>query len=90
MDKAPATISKLRKAAEVTDQEIDAAVVAAIDAVLAGLPSDASPHIESETFTLGEQPLAELLMAETLKVHERAWKRNMVRTAILLAHPVRG
>ena len=28
--------------------------------------------------------------AEALKTDKAAWKRNMIRTAILLAHPVKG
>ncbi|XYD08364.1 hypothetical protein R1A27_25690 [Methylobacterium sp. NMS12] len=80
------TVSALHKAAEITDREIDAA----IDAVLVGLPHEAPALAEDEPLDPGGLPPPTFRMAETLKIHERAWKRNMVRTAILLAHPVKG
>ncbi|WP_043385515.1 hypothetical protein, partial [Methylobacterium sp. UNCCL110] len=48
MAKEPPTVSELRKAAEVTDQEIDAAV----DAVLADLSTEAYPLAKGWTLDL--------------------------------------
>jgi hypothetical protein len=82
------TVSELRKAAEVSDQEIDAAV----DAVLA------NPKVSS--FKLASGWVLDLTRAVMADRH--AWavineptakagsKRVAVRSAILLAHPVKG
>jgi len=86
MAKEPATVSHLRKAAEVTDQEIDAAV----DAVLADLATESYPLAKGWTLDLVETLRTNERAAEALKTDNPAWKRNMVRTAILLAHPVKG
>lgn len=50
MAKDPATVSELRKAAEITDQEIDAAV----DAVLADLATEAYPLAKEWTLDVVE------------------------------------
>ena len=86
MAKEPATVSDLRKAAEVTGQEIDAAV----DAVLADLATEAYPLAKGWTLELVETPRRNTRAAEAPVTDKLAWKRNMVRTAILLAHPVKG
>jgi hypothetical protein len=80
------TVSELRKAAEVIDQEIDAAV----DAVLVDLATEAYPLAKRWTLDLVEMIRTNERAAEALKTDKPAWKRNMVRTAILLAHPVKG
>ncbi len=89
MDTNP-TVSDLFKAKEVFDQEIDAAIVAAFDAVLLELATEADPLEEGVAPDFVETTRARLQVFETLETHERAWKRNMVRTAILLAKPVKG
>jgi hypothetical protein len=80
------TVSELRKAAEISDQEIDAAV----DAVLADLATEAYPPAKGWTLDLVETLRTNERAAEALKTDKAAWKRNMVRTAILLAHPAKG
>lgn len=82
------TISELRKAAEITDQEIEAAV----DAYLA------DPKAESFRLASGY----EIDVAAAVNAHQPSkvavtdpdrpakFKRTMVRTAILLAHPTKG
>ena len=80
------TVSELRKVAAISDQEIDAAV----DAVLANLTTEAYPLAKGWTLDLVETIRTNERAAEALKTDKAAWKRNMVRTAILLAHPVRG
>jgi hypothetical protein len=79
-------VSELRKAAEVSDEEIDAAV----DAVLADLAAEAYPLAKGWTLDLAETLRTNSRAAEALKTDKPAWRRNMVRTAILLAHPVKG
>lgn len=86
MAKEPPTVSELRKAAEVTDQEIDAAV----DTVLAELATESYPLAKGWTLDLVETLRTNARAAEALTTDKPAWKRNMVRTAILLAHPVKG
>lgn len=86
MAKEPPTVSELRKAAEVTDQEIDAAV----DAVLADLAAEAYPLAKGWALDLVKTLRTNTRAAEALTTDKPAWKRNMVRTAILLAHPVKG
>ena len=80
------TVSELRKVAEISDQEIDAAV----DAVLADLATEAYPLAKGWTLDLVETIRTNERAAEALKTDKAAWKRNMIRTAILLAHPVKG
>ncbi|MBP2495361.1 hypothetical protein ABID82_002306 [Methylobacterium sp. PvP062] len=86
MAKEPPTVSELRKSAEITDQEIDAAV----DAVLADLSTEAYPLAKGWTLDLVETLRTNTRAVEALTTDKPAWKRNMVRTAILLAHPVKG
>ena len=82
MAKEPPTVSELRKAAEVTDQEIDGAA----DAVLADMTTEAYPLAKGWTLDLVETLRTNTRAAEALTTDKPAWKRNMVRTAILLAH----
>ncbi|SDA09215.1 hypothetical protein SAMN02799622_00005 [Methylobacterium sp. UNC378MF] len=86
MAKEPPTVSERHKAAEVTDQEIDAAV----DAVLADLATEAYPLAKGWTLDLVETLRTNTRAAEALATDKAAWKRNMVRTAVLLAHPVKA
>jgi len=86
MAREPAPASELRKVAEVTEQEVDAAV----DAVLADLATDAYPLAKGWTLDLVEMLRTNERAAEALKTDKAAYKRNMVRTAILLAQPVKG
>ena len=79
------TVSEFRKTAEITDAEIDAAV----DAVLADLAPVAYPLAKGWTLDLVETIQANAQATEALKSDRAAWKRTMVRTAILLAHPVK-
>ena len=86
MAKEPPPVSGLRKAAEVTDQEIDAAV----DAALADLATEAYPLAKGWTLDLLETLGTNTRAAEALTTDKPARKRNMVRTAILLGHPAKG
>ena len=70
----------------ISDQEIGAAV----DAVLAELATDAYPLAKGWTLKLVETVRTNTRAAEALTTDKPAWKRNMVRTAILLAHPVKA
>lgn len=79
------TVSELRKAAEVTDQEIDVAV----DAVLADFSTASYPLAKGWTLDLVETVRTITRAAEAPTTDKPAWKRNMVRTAILLAHPAK-
>ncbi|WP_457104356.1 hypothetical protein [Methylobacterium sp. P5_C11] len=76
------TVSELRKAAEVSDQEVDA--------VLTDLATESCPLAKGWTLDLVETLRTNERAAEALTTNKSAWKRNMVRTAILLAHPVKG
>ncbi|MEE7447571.1 hypothetical protein MRF4_06945 [Methylobacterium radiotolerans] len=80
------TVSESRKAAEVIDQETDAAV----DAMLADLATESYPLAKGWTFDLLETLRTNTRAAEALTTDKTAWKRNMIRTAFLLAHPVKG
>jgi hypothetical protein len=80
------TVGDLRRVAEVTDQEIDAAV----DAVLIDLASEAYPLGEGWILDLVGAIAGHKAAQDALLTDREAFKRNMVRTAILLAHPVRG
>ena len=65
MAKEPATVSELRKAAEISDQEIDATV----DAVLADLAAPAYPLAKGWTLDL----------VEMLRTNERAAEARSAR-----------
>jgi hypothetical protein len=82
------TVSDLRKAAEISDDEIDAAV----DAYSAG--RGVSPFIFAAGYVLDVAAAVHAhLPAKAAVAHpdrSEKFKRNMVRTAILLAHPVKG
>lgn len=80
------TVSELRKTAEISDDEINAAT----DAVLADLATEAYPLAKGWALDLVEMLRTNAAASEALKTDKAAWKRNMVRTAILLAHPVKG
>ncbi|GJE12475.1 hypothetical protein [Methylobacterium longum] len=58
--------------------------------MLANLTTEAYPLAKGWTLDLVETIRTNERAAEALKTDKAAWKRNMVRTAILLAHPVRG
>jgi hypothetical protein len=77
-------VSELRKAAEVTSQEIDAAV----DAVLADLATESDPLAKGWNPDLVETIRTNTRAAEALKTNKPAWKRNMVRSAILLSNSI--
>ena len=79
-------VSDLRKVSEVTDDEITAAV----DAVLAGRASDAYPLAKGWMLDLVAAIASHKASQEALLTDRDAYKRNMVHTAILLAHPVKG
>ena len=80
------TVSDLRKVSEVTDDEITAAV----DAVLADLASEAYPLAKGWILDLVAAVANHKASQDALLTDREAHKRNMVRTAILLAHPVKG
>ena len=80
------TVSELRKAAEISDDEINAAV----DAVLADLATETYPLAKGWTLDLIEMLRTNMRAAEAPTTDKLAWKRNIVRAAILLAHPVKG
>lgn len=86
MAKEPPTVSELRKAAADTDQKIDAAV----EAVLADLATETYPLAKGWTLNFVEKLRTNTRASEALTSDEAAWERNMVRTEILLAHPVKG
>jgi len=88
MAKEPATVSELREAAEVSDQEIDAAV----DAVLADLATEAFPLTEGYALNLTAAVQSSTFATLVLKDGHATprQKQHAVRTAILLAHPVQG
>jgi len=80
------TVSDLRKVSEVTDDEITAAV----DAVLADLASEAYPLAKGWILDLVAAVANDKASQDALLTDRDAYKRNMVRTAILLAPPVKG
>ena len=86
MAKEPATVSELRKAAEVSDQETDAAV----DAVLADVATEAYSLAKCWDLDFFCTLKTNERAAEALKLDKPACKRNMVQTAVLLAHPVKA
>ncbi|WP_182180191.1 hypothetical protein [Methylobacterium radiotolerans] len=79
-------VSELREAAADTDQKIDAA----IEAGLADLATEVYPLAKGWALNLVETLRANTRASEALTGDEAGWKRNMVRTEILLAHPVKG
>ncbi|MGU3337128.1 hypothetical protein ACLBXJ_03870 [Methylobacterium mesophilicum] len=79
------TVSDLRKVSEVTDDEITAAV----DAVLADLASEAYPLAKGWILDLVAAIASHKASQDAPLTDRDAYKRNMVRTAILLSHPVR-
>ena len=79
------TVSELREASDVTDDEITAAV----DAVLADLATEAYPLAKGWSLDLVAAIAAHKASQDALLTDREAYKRNMVRTAILLAHPTR-
>ena len=80
------TVSDLRKVSEVTDDEITAAV----DAVLADLATESYPLAKGWRLDLVAALAEHEASQDALRTDREAYKRNMVRTAILLAHPVKG
>jgi hypothetical protein len=80
------TVSELRKTSDVTDDEITAAV----DAVLADLATEAYPLANGWTLDLVAAVANHKASQDALLTDREAYKRNMVRTAILLAHPVKA
>ena len=82
------TVSELRKAAEVSDREIDAAVQTYFTSPKGSpfrFPSGYEINV-ADAFRALEPAKATLLEADCTS----EFMRNMVRTAILLAHPVKG
>ncbi|WP_426313821.1 hypothetical protein ACN9MF_20105 [Methylobacterium fujisawaense] len=57
--------------------------------MLADLATDAYPFAKGWTLDLAETLRTNTHAAEALTTDMPAWKRNMVRTAILLAHPAK-
>ncbi|MDF2599920.1 MAG: hypothetical protein K0Q54_2743 [Methylobacterium brachiatum] len=80
------TVSELRKTSDVTDDEITAAV----DAVLADLATESYPLAKGWVLDLVAAIAAHKASQDALLTDREAYKRNMVRTAILLSHPVKG
>jgi hypothetical protein len=80
------TVSELRKTSDVTDDEITAAV----DAVLADLASEAYSLASGWTLDLVAAVANHKASQDALLTDREAYKRNMIRTAILLAHPVKA
>lgn len=58
--------------------------------MLADHAIESYPLTKGWTLNLVETLRTNERAAEALKTDKAAWKRNMVRTAILLAHPVKG
>lgn len=86
MAQGPATVSGLREAAEITDQAIDAAV----DVVLADLATESYPFTKGCVLDFIETLGTNTRAAEALTADKPVWKRILIRTAILRAHPVKG
>jgi hypothetical protein len=80
------TVSELFKSKDVTEEEINAAV----DAVLADLTNQAYPLAKGWILDLVGAVATHKAAQDALLTDREAYKRNMVRTAILLAHPVKG
>ncbi|MGU3417015.1 hypothetical protein [Methylobacterium sp. D54C] len=75
-------VAELRKAAEVTDREIDA--------VLADLATESYPLAKGWTLDLIEMLRTNTRATEPLTTDMPVWKRTMVRSAVLLTHAVKG
>ncbi|WP_244492234.1 hypothetical protein [Methylobacterium sp. Leaf361] len=58
--------------------------------MLADLATEAYPLARDWVLDLVETLRTNTRAAEALTTDKLAWKRNMVRTAILLAHPAKG
>ena len=58
--------------------------------MLADLVTEAYPLAKGWTLDLVETLRTNTRAAEALTTDKSAWKRNLLRTAILLAHPVKG
>ncbi len=58
--------------------------------MLADLATESYPLANGWVLDLVETIRTNTRAAEALKTDKSAYKRNMVRTAILLAHPVKG
>jgi hypothetical protein len=80
------TVPDLRKVSVVTDDEITAAV----DTVLADLASEAYPLAKGWVLDIVAAIAGHKASQDALLTDRDAYKRNMVRTAILLAHPVKA
>ena len=65
-------------------------ITAAVDTAVAGFLVDDYPLVCGWRLSLKEAVLADERAAKAVRASEEIWKRNMVRTAILLAHPVKG
>ncbi|WP_342030180.1 hypothetical protein [Methylobacterium pseudosasicola] len=79
-------MSDLREVSEVTDEEITATV----DAVLQDLASEAYPLAKGWILDLVAAVAEHKASQDALLADRDAYKRNIVRTAILMAHPVKG
>lgn len=80
------TVSDLRKAAQVTDGEITAAV----NAVLADCVTDPYVFSNGWTLDLAQIVLTSDLVAMALKSDQPQWKRGVVRRVILSSHPLKA
>lgn len=82
------TVSELRKAAEITDQEIDAAV----DAYLANPKAEPYRFASEYEIDVTDAVRVHLPAKAALADPDRTplFKQPMVRTAILMANPVKG
>ena len=81
------TVSDLWKASEVTDPEIDAAIDAYLADRKAGLFQFASGYEIDVAAAVHAHPPSKAAIADPDRTAK--FKRIMVRTAILLAHPVK-
>jgi len=81
-------VSDLRKASEVTDQEIDAAVDASVATPRTAPFRFASGHEADVAAAVDTYPPAVTAVADPDRTPK--FKSTMIRTAILLAHPVKG
>ena len=65
-------------------------IATAADTVAAGFLVDDYPLTGGWRLSLKKAVLADERAAEAVRTSQEIWKRNMVRTAILLAHPVKA
>jgi hypothetical protein len=82
------TVSELRKAAEIKNDEIDAAAYAYLANPNSGLFRFASGYEIDLTAAVDAYPPAIAAVADPDRTAKFKW--TMVRTAILLARPVKG